>query len=188
MAIATRARPASRHELPQARPGGLVQQRDRVGGEELAVTADALKSHADVLGRVVAGHRPDGEAPMDAREQGPVFAQFEAVEDPLRHAARPYPSGAAPGTDLRCAWRSRGRRSSTSRSTERRRRTKPRARRGGASRSTAPPRWGASWRWRAVKILTLRPQREGPTSPVSRVECRGLPRVRARRDPRRCAR
>ena len=44
---------------------GAVTSAARVGGEELAITADALKSHTDVLGRVVAGRTRVAEAGTD---------------------------------------------------------------------------------------------------------------------------
>src|ERR1700678_2318887 len=66
-------------DLAQARAGRLVQRREGVGGEDLAVSAGPAEPELHVLGGVVDDHGPDGEPALDARVEGAVLAQLESV-------------------------------------------------------------------------------------------------------------
>jgi len=56
-----------------------VEHGHRVGGEELAVAADAVQADADVLGGVVGDERVEMETSVKARVEGAIAAQAEAV-------------------------------------------------------------------------------------------------------------
>ena len=62
-----------------------MEHRHGVGGEELAVAADAVEAYADVFGRVVGDERVHVETAMDARVERAIAAQCEAVME-LREA------------------------------------------------------------------------------------------------------
>jgi hypothetical protein len=68
-------------EIAHGAEGGLVEEDDGVGREDLAVAAGARQAHAQVLGGVLGGEGRDVEAVVDARIQRAVAAEGEALAE-----------------------------------------------------------------------------------------------------------